>query len=87
MPFRFSDFTGNIFECEQNVCVCHQLHLVRFCVLNLLFPFIVERVRVLEDRSLRIDDVTIEDMGEYSCEADNAVGSITASGTLRVHCE
>uniref|UniRef100_A0A182PK71 Roundabout n=1 Tax=Anopheles epiroticus TaxID=199890 RepID=A0A182PK71_9DIPT len=39
----------------------------------------LERVRVLEDRSLRIDDITIEDMGEYSCEADNAVGSITAS--------
>ncbi|XP_049536021.1 roundabout homolog 1-like [Anopheles darlingi] len=47
----------------------------------------LERVRVLEDRSLRIDDVTIEDMGEYSCEADNAVGSITASGTLRVHSQ
>uniref|UniRef100_A0A182Q5Y2 Roundabout n=1 Tax=Anopheles farauti TaxID=69004 RepID=A0A182Q5Y2_9DIPT len=45
----------------------------------------LERVRVLEDRSLRIDDITIEDMGEYSCEADNAVGSITASGTLVVH--
>ncbi|XP_061510515.1 roundabout homolog 2 isoform X1 [Anopheles gambiae] len=45
----------------------------------------LERVRVLEDRSLRIDDIAIEDMGEYSCEADNAVGSITASGTLVVH--
>uniref|UniRef100_A0A182K663 Roundabout n=1 Tax=Anopheles christyi TaxID=43041 RepID=A0A182K663_9DIPT len=45
----------------------------------------LERVRVLEDRSLRIDDITIEDMGEYSCEADNAVGSISASGTLVVH--
>ncbi|EAA13958.5 AGAP010245-PA, partial [Anopheles gambiae str. PEST] len=39
------------------------------------------------DRSLRIDDIAIEDMGEYSCEADNAVGSITASGTLVVHCK
>uniref|UniRef100_A0A182N8T3 Roundabout n=1 Tax=Anopheles dirus TaxID=7168 RepID=A0A182N8T3_9DIPT len=47
----------------------------------------LERVRVLEDRSLRIDDITIEDMGEYSCEADNAVGSITASGTLVVHSQ
>ncbi|XP_052863917.1 roundabout homolog 2-like [Anopheles cruzii] len=45
----------------------------------------LERVRVLEDRSLRIEDVKIEDMGEYSCEADNAVGSITASGALMVH--
>ncbi|XP_053694709.1 roundabout homolog 2-like [Sabethes cyaneus] len=43
------------------------------------------RVHVLEDRSLRIDDITVEDMGEYSCEADNAVGSITASGNLIVH--
>ncbi|XP_055637458.1 roundabout homolog 2-like [Toxorhynchites rutilus septentrionalis] len=43
------------------------------------------RVHVLEDRSLRIDDITVEDMGEYSCEADNAVGSITASGNLLVH--
>ncbi|XP_058122733.1 roundabout homolog 2-like [Anopheles ziemanni] len=47
----------------------------------------LERVRVLEDRSLRIDDITIEDMGEYSCEADNAVGSVTASGTLVVHSQ
>uniref|UniRef100_A0A182JEU5 Uncharacterized protein n=1 Tax=Anopheles atroparvus TaxID=41427 RepID=A0A182JEU5_ANOAO len=47
----------------------------------------LERVRVLEDRSLRIDDITIEDMGEYSCEADNAVGSVTASGILVVHSQ
>lgn len=26
-------------------------------------------------------------MGEYSCEADNAVGSVTATGTLFVHCK
>ncbi|EAT32721.1 AAEL015056-PA [Aedes aegypti] len=44
-----------------------------------------DRVHVLEDRSLQIDGITIEDMGEYSCEADNAVGSITASGSLTVH--
>ncbi|XP_055601197.1 roundabout homolog 1-like [Uranotaenia lowii] len=43
------------------------------------------RVHVLEDRSLKIDDITVEDMGEYSCEADNAVGSVTASGNLIVH--
>ncbi|XP_065081068.1 roundabout homolog 2-like [Ochlerotatus camptorhynchus] len=43
------------------------------------------RVHVLEDRSLRIDDITVEDMGEYSCEADNAVGSIVASGSLIVY--
>lgn len=43
------------------------------------------RVHVLEDRSLRIDDITIDDMGEYSCEADNAVGTVVASGLLTVH--
>ncbi|XP_054744104.1 protein sax-3 [Anastrepha obliqua] len=45
----------------------------------------LRRVHILEDRSLKLDDVTLEDMGEYSCEADNAVGSITATGTLTVH--
>lgn len=43
------------------------------------------RVTVLEDRSLKLDEITLEDMGEYTCEADNAVGSITATGTLIVH--
>jgi len=42
-------------------------------------------VHVLEDRSLKLDDVTLEDMGEYTCEADNAVGGITATGILTVH--
>lgn len=42
-------------------------------------------MHVLEDRSLKLDDVTLEDMGEYSCEADNAVGGITATGILTVH--
>lgn len=32
----------------------------------------LDRVHILEDRSLRLDDITIEDEGEYSCEADNA---------------
>jgi len=54
---------------------------------NLLFRWSIGRVQILEDRSLQIDNVTIEDMGEYSCEADNAVGSITASGLLTVHCK
>lgn len=47
----------------------------------------VGRVHILEDRSLRLDGVTLEDMGEYSCEADNAVGSVSATGTLYVNCE
>jgi roundabout axon guidance receptor 2 len=29
----------------------------------------------------------MDDIGEYSCEADNAVGTIVASGMLLVHCE
>lgn len=39
---------------------------------------------MLEDRSLRLERVTIADEGEYSCEADNVVGAITAMGTLTV---
>ena len=49
------------------------------------FVLIKGRVTVLEDRSLKLDDITLDDMGEYTCEADNAVGSITATGTLIVH--
>lgn len=48
--------------------------------------FVTARVHILEDRSLRLDGVTLEDIGEYSCEADNAVGSISATGALYVHC-
>ncbi|XP_032294090.1 uncharacterized protein robo3 isoform X2 [Drosophila virilis] len=44
----------------------------------------LDRVSVLEDRSLRLERVTIADEGEYSCEADNVVGAITAMGTLTV---
>lgn len=47
---------------------------------------ITDRVHILEDRSLRLDNVIIDDEGEYSCEADNAVGSITLMGSLIVHC-
>lgn len=46
----------------------------------------LDRVHILEDRSLRLEDVTVHDEGEYSCEADNAVGSISAMGSLTVHC-
>jgi roundabout, axon guidance receptor 2 len=45
----------------------------------------LERVQILEDRSLRLDDVTMEDEGEYSCEVDNTVGSLTATGILNVY--
>ena len=45
------------------------------------------RVHILEDRSLKIDNITMDDIGDYSCEADNAVGTIVASGMLLVHCK
>lgn len=44
-----------------------------------------DRVSVLEDRSLRLERVTVADEGEYSCEADNIVGEISAMGTLTVY--
>ncbi|XP_065157877.1 roundabout homolog 1-like isoform X1 [Atheta coriaria] len=43
------------------------------------------RVRVLEDRSLRLERVTLSDQGKYICEADNAAGDLSASATLTVH--
>uniref|UniRef100_A0A1I8PI08 Roundabout n=1 Tax=Stomoxys calcitrans TaxID=35570 RepID=A0A1I8PI08_STOCA len=45
----------------------------------------LDRVSVLEDRSLRLERVTVADEGEYSCEADNVVGAISAMGTLTVY--
>lgn len=45
----------------------------------------LDRVHILEDRSLRLEDVIIDDEGEYSCEADNAVGTISATGILNVY--
>jgi hypothetical protein len=64
------------------------MSLIKFITfVYFLWILFAGRVHILEDRSLQIDNVTIEDMGEYSCEADNAVGSITASGLLTVHCK
>ncbi|XP_053673917.1 protein sax-3 [Anopheles nili] len=45
----------------------------------------LDRVHILEDRSLRLENVILDDEGEYSCEADNAVGAISATGTLTVY--
>lgn len=42
------------------------------------------RVHILEDRSLQLDSVTVEDQGDYICEADNTVGTISAWGSLTV---
>lgn len=46
----------------------------------------LDRVHILEDRSLRLESVNTDDEGEYSCEADNIVGSVSATGALTVHC-
>lgn len=43
------------------------------------------RVKVLDDRSLRLDNVVLGDEGEYTCEADNVVGAVSASGYLTVY--
>lgn len=43
------------------------------------------RVKVLDDRSLRLDNVVIADEGDYTCEADNAVGAVSGSGYLTVY--
>ncbi|CAG9563525.1 unnamed protein product [Danaus chrysippus] len=43
------------------------------------------RVKVLDDRSLRLDNVILTDEGEYTCEADNAVGAVSATGYLTVY--
>ncbi|XP_050311425.1 roundabout homolog 2-like [Anthonomus grandis grandis] len=43
------------------------------------------RVRVLEDRSLRLEDISLMDQGRYTCEADNSAGLISASAFVTVH--
>lgn len=44
-----------------------------------------DRVHILEDRSLRLENVGLDDMGEYTCEADNAVGQVISTGNLIVY--
>lgn len=51
------------------------------------FHFAIDRVHILEDRSLRLENVGLDDMGEYTCEADNAVGAIASTGNLIVYGE
>ncbi|XP_066254653.1 roundabout homolog 2-like isoform X1 [Euwallacea similis] len=43
------------------------------------------RVRVLEDRTLRLEDCTLLDQGRYTCDGDNFAGAISASAFLTVH--
>lgn len=45
----------------------------------------LDRVHILEDRSLRLENVGLDDMGEYTCEADNAVGQVISTGNLIVY--
>jgi len=45
------------------------------------------RVHILEDLSLRMESVVPEDEGEYRCDADNGVGTVTATATLTVNCK
>ncbi|XP_071052256.1 protein sax-3-like isoform X2 [Onthophagus taurus] len=43
------------------------------------------RVRVLEDRTLRLENVVLKDEGKYTCDVSNPAGSLTATGNLIVH--
>lgn len=45
------------------------------------------RVIVLQDHSLKIEDITVDDEGEYTCDVDNTVGSLIASAVLTVQCK
>jgi len=47
----------------------------------------IGRAHILEDKSLHIERVNPQDQGTYICEAENGVGTISASATLTVHCE
>jgi hypothetical protein len=41
----------------------------------------------LEDKSLKISRVKVDDEGLYVCKAENPVGTIEAVGRLTVHCK
>ncbi|XP_064651159.1 roundabout homolog 2-like isoform X2 [Lineus longissimus] len=45
----------------------------------------VNRNRILEDKSLKISRVKVDDEGLYVCKAENPVGTIEAVGRLTVH--
>ena len=57
----------------------------RFFLFICLVLFKIDRVHILEDRSLRLENVGLDDMGEYTCEADNAVGAVASTGNLIVY--
>ncbi|XP_075224149.1 roundabout homolog 2-like isoform X2 [Lycorma delicatula] len=45
----------------------------------------IGRAHILDDKSLRIDNVTTDDEGLYICDAENDIGSISARASLTVH--
>lgn len=45
----------------------------------------IGRVRLLDDKTLSIEHVTLDDEGVYVCDADNPVGSVSARATITVH--
>ncbi|XP_023247283.1 roundabout homolog 1-like, partial [Copidosoma floridanum] len=45
----------------------------------------IGRGHILDDKSLKIERVTTSDQGTYICEAENGVGTISASATLTVY--
>lgn len=47
----------------------------------------IGRAEILNDKSLRIDQVATEDEGVYICHAENVVGSVSARAALVVHGE
>lgn len=47
----------------------------------------IGRARILDDKSLLIDNVQTSDEGLYICEAENLVGSISARASLVVNCK
>jgi roundabout axon guidance receptor 2 len=47
----------------------------------------IGRAQILDDKSLRIENVEPVDEGLYICDAENLVGSVSARASLTVHCE
>lgn len=47
----------------------------------------LDRIKVLEDRGLKIDHVSAQDEGVYTCEADNSAGALSVSAKLSVYCK
>lgn len=45
------------------------------------------RAHILDDRSLRIEELEAGDEGLYICHAENVVGSVSAQAQLTVHCK